>query len=63
MGHYQTCFSCGAEFTVEFQEKDFSVNFCPYCGSNPDAKELDLSADMSHIIENDDSEMFLIDSD
>jgi len=26
------CFACGVSFTVEFEEADADVRFCPHCG-------------------------------
>ena len=26
------CVSCGAQFNVEFEEDETTLNFCPHCG-------------------------------
>lgn len=26
------CFGCGVSFTVQFEEEDADVKFCPHCG-------------------------------
>ena len=62
MEEWEECFSCGANFKVDFQEEDANLTFCPHCGEEM-VKDLELvkeyNADGASLIyDTDDDEGF-----
>lgn len=46
------CFSCTAKFSVDFEDEDFSVKHCPFCG-----EEIDNEIEMVYDISEDDPDL------
>lgn len=45
---YHKCFACEVSFTVDFEEADADVKFCPHCGQ-ASVDDIELIDDISGV--------------